>query len=167
MNPAPSFTAQVHRLAEDAPRLLDRLLRTGGWYADLFYEHTAHYRLRLRQQARHAAVDSPVLEKERQIVEGVGLRVLGETKVGFAATDALSSSALVVAAEAAAAQLGPVGAACTASPVTTPSFPPEGLVEAPDTVAASEKTALVRAAAEAALSLDARIRRDDFPIYGY
>ncbi len=158
MNPAPSFTAQVDRLAGDAPRLLDRLLRTGGWYADLFYEYTAHYRLKLRQQARHAAVDPPIQEKERQIVEGVGLRVLGEKKVGFSATDALSSSALVAAAEAAAAELGPVGAARTASLLTTPSLHPELPADAPDTIAASEKAALVRAAAEAAFSLDARIR---------
>ncbi len=159
MPPNPSFTAQVDLLAEETPLLLERLLRTGGWFADLFYEHTTHHRLRLRQQARHVAVDPPFQETDRRIVEGLGLRVLGEQHVGVATTEALSSSALVAAAEDAAAQLGHEGAARTARPLTRRSMHLAVPADAPDTIAASEKDALVRAAADAAFSLDARIRR--------
>ena len=76
MNPAPSFTAQVHRLAGDAPRLLDRLLRTGGWYADLFYEYTAHHRLRLRQQARHPPIHLPFPVQDSRGLVGLRPRVV-------------------------------------------------------------------------------------------
>ena len=159
MPPIHSFTAQVDLLAEETPTLLDRALRTGGWYADLFYEHTTHHRLRLRQQARRAALDPPIQENEHQIVEGVGVRVLGEKNVGFEATDALSPSALVRVADTAAAQLGPTGAARAASSLTASSFHLDLPSDAPDTVTASEKAAVLRAAADAAFSLDARIRR--------
>ena len=162
MPPTPSsFTAQVDLLAEETPTLLDRALCAGGWFADLFYEHTTHHRLTLRQQARHAAIDPPVQEQEQQRVEGVGLRVLGENNIGFATTDVLSSSALAAAADEAAAQLGSEGTTRTASPLSTPAFPSEESVDAPDAVAVSEKAAVIRAAADAAFSLDARIRRVD------
>lgn len=84
---------------------------------------------------------------------------MGKKRVGFATTDTLSPSSIVAAAEAAAAPLGYDGAAGTAASLSTPSFSPALPADAPDAIAASEKAALVRAAADAAFSLDARIRR--------
>ncbi len=152
MPPNASFRTHIARLTDDAPRLLSR-----GRYADLFYEHTTHHRVAWRQQVRRGVVASPVQEHERHRVEGVGIRVLGDEKVGFAATDDLAIEALGAAAGE-AAQLGRAGPSRKALPITTESIHLDLPPDAPDAIAESEKTALMQAAAGAAFSLDDRVR---------
>ena len=148
----------IARLTDDAPRLLSRALGSGGRHADLFFEHTTHHRAAWRQEVRRRAIAPPVQEHERRLVEGIGIQVLGDKKVGFAATDDLAAEALGATADAAAAQRGRTGPLRRAQPITTPSIHLDVPADAPDAIAASEKTALMQAAADAAFSLDDRVR---------
>ncbi len=152
-----SFAALVARIAEAAPGLLTRALGTGGCWADLFVERTVHHRLSLRQEVGRGGVGPARRSSRRHVVEGAAVRVPGTQREGFAATEDLS--ALEAAADEAAARQGPRGPARQAAPPARPSIHLELPADAPDAVAEAEKTALLRAAADAALSLDARVRR--------
>ncbi|MFQ5570056.1 MAG: TldD/PmbA family protein [Rhodothermales bacterium] len=159
MKPDPSFITEVPRMAEEAPSLLERALRGGGRYADLFYEWTLHHQLSLRQEASRNTVHPPRQTVDRRKVEGVGIRVLGKKQGGFAATDVLTPQALRAAAETAAA---PPGETRLPPSAITPMAPSMHLAlpdDAPHAITASEKSALLRQAAEAAFALDTGTRR--------
>ena len=152
MTPDAAFLTHVARLAGDAPGVLTHALATGGRYADLFYEHTVQHQATWHQDAHRAAVKRPV--QVSRVLEGVGIRVLGAAQTGFSATDDCSPRLLALVADEAAAQLGEADAAREASPITTHSILLDLPADAPDAIAASEKAALVQAAAEAAFSFD-------------
>jgi len=159
MPDAVSFPDQVAHLATLAPALLSRALRTGGRYGDLFYERTIHHRVTWRQQAHPAKTEPPRHDQRGWRVEGVGFHVLGAAAAGFAATATLAPDDLAATAEAASAQLGQAAAARKAASLRALSMGRSAPFDAPDAVSLLEKAALVQAAAEAALSLDACVSR--------
>ena len=154
MTPDAAFLTYVARLADEAPGVLTHALATGGQYADLFYEHTVHHGVTWYQDARRGAVKRPVQVQAPQVFDGVGIRVLGAKRMGFAATDERAPQSLDGAASEAAAELGRTGAAREALPITTHALLLDLPPDAPDAIAASEKAALVQAAAEAAFSFE-------------
>ena len=154
MTPDAAFLTHVARLADEAPGVLTHALATGGRYADLFYEHTVHHGATWHQDVRRAGVKRPVQVQAPQVFGGVGIRVLRAEQIGFLATDGRAPQPLAPMADEAAAQLDRAGAAREAPPITTHSILLDLPADAPDVIAASEKVALVQAAAEAAFSFD-------------
>ncbi len=152
------FRAEAARLLEVAPALFRRALRTGGAWADLFAERTAHHRLSMRGKASGGRVrfGKPVVAAD--LVAGTGLRVARGAAFGYAATAAGEPAAWLAMAEDAAARLKPGAARAECVPCEMPDLP-DLPPDAPDVVAVSEKTALLEAAVEAAFALDDRVAR--------
>lgn len=146
---------RVKELAELAPRLLERLMRRGGAFADVFYEHSVYHQHTLRQRAVRGLVAGPSVSSRRREVEGAALRICCGDAEGFAVSADLSPAALEAAAEAAAYAIdgGAAGRVQSGTLVVHPAPP-----DAPDTVSDSEKAALLQAAADAALAAHPDVR---------
>lgn len=154
-----TFSQTVTRLAEAAPGLLNSALRTGGEAADLFYERTVRYRLRLRERAeRTSLLEVPAIRTSRRVEEGAGFRVLGGDAQGFAPAEGGETAALWSAAGEAAQQFGsgtPRVRAVLPEHAPAPATLP---ADAPDATGTEEKEALLRATVEATFALDDRVR---------
>ena len=156
---AADFAAEAARIAEGASRLLGYTLQGGGAYADLFFEHTVQHTLGLRQVAAHGNIGAPVRSGKAQIVKGAGLRLLKESRVCYGSTEHLSRKSLQALGEAVRCQTPDEGTGVAAIPVTGRPLHLQVPPDAADGIATSEKTALLDVAADAAFSLDERIRR--------
>lgn len=152
------FRKGAGRLLDLTPETVARLLRRGGEYADIFYEHTVHHRLCYRQSQRGSNYrpDAPV--EERKVVEGTGLRVMAGDQTGFASCRHLSRQALYEAAEEAAEKVD--GSSSPAPPAVPASDLPERQLLPTDTgdmIACPEKITLLQVAADAAFSVDSDV----------
>lgn len=152
------FSEHVERLAEDGPALLRRALQGGGTFADLFVEQSVHHRGAWRERVGGDAGRRNVVPVRRDLVAGASVRVLDGAEEGFASSEDRSPAGLRrLADEAAAGVSSPRGGGETSAGVTVRehgSLPRDAV----DAIAASEKEAVVRAAAEAAAGLDGRVR---------
>lgn len=159
MLPDAAFRRTLGCLTNEAPAILGRALRTGGSYADLFYEHTIHHRITWRQVTAGQTLPSPDRTARRQVMEGAAVRVLGPHLMGFVATDNTAPAALWAAASEAGEQLAVRTSSSRSVPLLTVSQHITLPDDAPDRIRPTEKQALVQAAAEAAWALDARLQR--------
>lgn len=153
-----AFADTAARLQQDAAALLGRACRTGADYADLFFELSTHHRLALRQQVTPHGIGAPVREVVPSFPGGVALRVLRGTESAHLATRNTSPRALHQTAARVADRLrGPAGPRVLPPPPdVTPTVLP---ADAPEHTTLTEKSVLLEAAAEAAFSLDACVRR--------
>lgn len=145
-----TFQKAGARLLELAPELMARLLRTGGTYADIFYEYTVQHHYAWKQ-SRTQRLRKPTRSTQREVLEGAGFRATTWVDTGYSATRMLGRSSLYESADAAAASL-PGGTSTTGISVTWDNLP-EGKPAGP-VAEASEITELLQAAVDAALSLD-------------
>jgi TldD protein len=151
-----AFEEQVDRLAEGASFVLRLALRRGGTFAEVFVEQS------VRHQGRIVWDDGRLRnppEVTRHAFSGASVRVLDGAEAGFAIADAITPTALRTAAGEAVAQLPGGGAARSVPTLTQRLLHLDVPADAPDTAAASEKTALLRAAAGAARLFDDRVQR--------
>ena len=79
--------------ADVLARVLERALRRGGDFADVFFEHKRTQSFRLQ--------DGAVREASSSVVRGAGVRVVVGQRAGFAYSDDLDVDALLRAADAA------------------------------------------------------------------
>ncbi len=151
-----AFEAAAGRLEETAPALLAQMLRCGGAAADLFLEASLHHRLRREGGGHGRQVRLGEPEEERRVVQGLGARVWRGASVGLAAADGLTPASWPSTVAAAVRALGTGGAVRTVPApwhLDASSRPPD----APDRAGRQERRALVEAALDAALALDARV----------
>jgi TldD protein len=130
-------------------KLLEIALSRGGNFAEIYMEHTVSNSIGLDENVVSGA--------SRNVDMGVGFRVLKGETTGYAFSDVLEFDRLKAAAETAAlvasGAAAPVG---SFRPMRPPSY---YLVKVPpDSIAASEKVALLRKANETARAHDPRIK---------
>lgn len=147
-----SLDESANVLCAAAPRALDAALGGGGHYADLFAEDTFRSALALKG----AGTRPPERHVEKARLAGMALRVKDGRcpRLEHAAT----LDAAVLTGLAAAVSAGDPRSHHAVSPSSMPAAPAH-LPDAPDQAGDAEKLALLAAAYDAAMSLDARIRR--------
>lgn len=145
--PEITFRKAGARLLELGPELMARLLRTGGAYADIFYEYTVQHHYAWKQTQRRRR---PSRSSRREVMEGVGFRTTTWTDTGFSTTRMLGRRALYDAADVAAAIL-PGGTPPTDTHSTWKDLP-EGRLAEP-AAESPEVNEILQAAVDAALSL--------------
>ncbi|HEY5350373.1 MAG TPA: metallopeptidase TldD-related protein [Candidatus Lustribacter sp.] len=131
-------------------RLIDRALRHGGDYADVFCERRRSYAFRLVEGAIHDGSTS--------IAQGVGIRVVVGESAGYAYSENLSLEALLAAANAASliARSAPaqhIGRADLTRTVPAVLYDPQRIEHAP----AAQHVALLERADRSARAHDARV----------
>ena len=154
------FAENMADLVGAMPGLLNAGLRTGGDVAEVFYEETVRHRYRLRERGERTSLigERPKVRAARRVEEGVGVRVLGEEAVGFAAVDGGNAEDVWEAADEAARRFGSGTPRRWATPLDEVPDPIVLPADAPDVVRSEEKKALLQRAVEAAFGLDPRIR---------
>ena len=155
--PADPFSSAA--LLDAAPEVLRAALRRGGWFADVFAEASLHHKGRLvRGSALRSAPTAAVC---RTAVTGASVRVLTDEAAHLAIAAGPDAAAVRAAGEQAARRVVQTGTAeftdvqAVTAPVRSGALP----LDAPDQISDIEKRALLEAAADAALGLDARVRR--------
>ena len=158
-----AFRVTAGRLAALAPSLWRASSGRTGAQADLFFEDTVHHRLTHTATSGRARHSRPTRTTQRRRISGVGVRVWKGAAVGYGATEEVTEAALREALRMAAAQAGagPVADGPQAAWTPPDPLPPD----APDAVGAPEKQALLEAAADAAMALDARVVRVEVAFY--
>ena len=83
--------------SDDVSRILQTLGSRGADFGEMFIQH--------RRDRRVRALDGEVLSAQNGSVQGAGLRVVRDTDVGFAVSEALDARSMAAAAEASSASL--------------------------------------------------------------
>ncbi len=131
-------------------RLLGTALSKGGTYADLFFQHAITNFLGLQ--------DGEVNRAYSEVALGCGIRVLKGTQTGFAFTEDLSETALVSAAQTAAAVAD--SRATIPNPISRISRPTYYGMRVPwETVGLERRIPLLQAANRRAQDADPRIQK--------
>ena len=155
-----TFSMVTARLVGAMPGLLNAALRTGGDVAEVFYERTVRHRYRLRERGDRTSLvgEKPKVRAARRVEEGVGVRVMTDEAIGFAAVEGIEAEDVWQAADEAARRFGSGTPRVRAAP---PDVAPDSIVlpaDAPDVAGSEEKKALLQRAVEAAFVFDPRVR---------